>query len=136
MCEIGLYGSHRDVKMDGMLHKSVTKARKEDSDTIRASVKKEMAKPRMAKSARITQRNLYAGRLPEPPVATMPGTVDKTIPSRSRTQPEEAQVGVNGARRQHRDLRIENSLTDEHGDDVKLKEGDHKTPIAKTRKRS
>jgi len=25
--------------------------------------------------------------------------------------------------KQHRDLRIENSLTDEHGDDVKLKKG-------------
>ena len=32
---------------------------------------------------------------------------------------------MDGADAQYRDLRIENSLTDEHGDDVKLKKGAH-----------
>jgi hypothetical protein len=32
---------------------------------------------------------------------------------------------VDGPDRRYRDLRIENVLTDEHGDDVKLKKGAH-----------
>ncbi len=54
----------------------------------------------------------------------MPGTVDKIIPARPPSQPEKAQIAVDGDHR-HRDLRIENMLTDEHGDDVKLKKGAH-----------
>jgi hypothetical protein len=55
----------------------------------------------------------------------MPGTVDKIIPARSPSQPEKAQIAVDGAKCWHRDLRIENMLSDEHGDDVKLKKGAH-----------
>jgi hypothetical protein len=57
------------------------------------------------------------------PSTTIPGTVDKIIPSLHPSQPEETQIGVNKADRLHRDFRIENTLTDEHGDDVKLKKG-------------
>ena len=42
-----------------------------------------------------------------------------------RPQPEKAQTAVEGADRGYRDLRIENSLTDEHGDEVRLKKGAH-----------
>jgi hypothetical protein len=55
----------------------------------------------------------------------MPGTVDKIIPSPRPSQPEKAQIAVDGADQRHRDLRFENILTDEHGDDVKLKKGAH-----------
>ena len=55
----------------------------------------------------------------------MPGIVDKIIPSTRPTQPEKAQIAIHEADRRHRDLRIENTLTDEHGDDVKLKKGAH-----------
>jgi len=88
-------------------------------------VKKEMAQPRMAKSARIMERNLDASRVVERSSTTMPGTVDKIIPSRRRSQPEKAQIGVDKAARRYRNLRIENSLTDENGDEVKLKKGAH-----------
>jgi len=55
----------------------------------------------------------------------MPGTVKKIIlPSRTNL-PEEAQIAVAGAPHPYRDIRIENSLTDEHGDDVRLKKGAH-----------
>ena len=56
---------------------------------------------------------------------TMPGTVDKIIPSPRPSQPEKAQIAVRGADHRNQDLRIENTLTDEHGDDVKLKKGAH-----------
>jgi hypothetical protein len=93
------------------------------ANATRASISKEMAKPRMAKSARIAELNLDTTRIPEQPSVSMPGTVDKIIPSPSLSQPEEAQIAVEGADRQKQDLRIENTLTDEHGDDVKFKKG-------------
>ena len=105
-----------------MLHKKV---RKNPSNATRASVKKEMAKPRMARSARIAELNLDTARIPEQPSTTMPGTVDKIIPSPRPSQPEKAQIAVDGADHRYRDLRIENTLTDEHGDDVRLKKGAH-----------
>ncbi len=80
-----------------MLHKKAKKTVREASDATRASVKKEMARPRMAKSARITQRNLDAGRIAERPSPTMPGTVDKIIPSPRPRQSEQAQTAVDGA---------------------------------------
>ncbi len=84
-----------------------------------------MAKPRMAKSARIAQLNLDAARIPEQPSSTMPGTVHKIIPAPRSTHMEEAQIAFDGANRRHQGLRIENSLTDENGDEVKLKKGAH-----------
>lgn len=79
----------------------------------------------MAKSAGIMRRNLEPSRTPDRPSTTMPGKVAKIILSRSRKQPEKAQVAVDNAAPWYRNLRIENSLTDEHGDEVKLKKGAH-----------
>jgi hypothetical protein len=98
-----------------MRHK---KAKRESLEATRAIVKKEMARPRMAMSARIMERSLNKGRIPEPASTIMPGTVDKI-----RKHPEKAQIGVDRASRWYRSLRIENSLTDENGDEVKLKRG-------------
>jgi hypothetical protein len=103
-----------------MLHK---KSNKESDNAIRASVRKEMAKPRTAKSARITELNLETARIPEEPSITMLGTVDKVIPSLGPSQPEKAQIAVEVTDHRHRDLHIENKPTDEHGDDVKLRKG-------------
>jgi hypothetical protein len=68
------------------------KRKKERGDATRASVKKEMAKPRMARSARIMELILNTTRIPEQPSTTMPGTVDKIIPSPRPSQPEKAQI--------------------------------------------
>jgi hypothetical protein len=114
--------------------------KKELLDATRASVKREMARPRMAKSARIMKRNLDTGRIPERTSTILPGKVAKIIPSRGLKQPEKAQIAVDGAARRYRNLRIENTLTDQNGDEVKLKKGAHveitvaaasKTPTAK-----
>jgi hypothetical protein len=101
------------------------KDEKEPDNSTTAGVRKEMEKPRMARSARIAELNLDTTRIPEQPSVSMPGTVDKIIPSPNPSQPEEAQIAVEGADRQRQDLRIENTLTEEHGDDVKLKKGAH-----------
>jgi hypothetical protein len=91
-------------------------------NTIDTSVLTEMALPRMSKSARIAEQNLDAARIPEQPRTVIPGTVEKLIPSPRPNQPEKAQIAIEGDHG-YRDLRIENSLTDEHGDEVKLKKG-------------
>ena len=101
------------------------KGKKELGKATRASVKKEMTKPRMARSARIAELNLDTARIREQPSATMPGTVDKIIPSPRPSQPEKAQIAVEGADRRHRDLRIENILIDGNGNEVSLKKGAH-----------
>jgi hypothetical protein len=105
-----------------MLH---TNATKEHGNGTGAEVRKEMAKPPMARSARITELNLDTARTPEQPSTTMAGTVEKIIPSSRPSQPETAHIAVDGPDQRYRDLRIENALTDEHGDDVKLKKGAH-----------
>ena len=103
-----------------MLHK---KRKKAPDDATRASVTKEMAKPRMARSARIAELNLDTTRIPEQPSTILSGIVDKIIPSPGPSQPEEAQISLEGADRRSRNLRIENTLADENGDDVRLEKG-------------
>jgi hypothetical protein len=91
-----------------MLHR---KDKKKTDNATQASVKKEMAKPRMARSARIADLNMNPARIRQRPSAIMPGTVDKIIASPDPRQQEKAQIGVDGADRPYRELRIENSLT-------------------------
>jgi hypothetical protein len=89
-----------------MVHK---KGKKELANARRASVTKEIAKPRMARFAKIAELNLDTARIPEPPSTTMPGTLDKIIPSSRPSQPEKAQIAVEGTAHRYRDLRIENT---------------------------
>ena len=84
-----------------------------------------MAKPRMARSARITEQNLDRARIPEQPSTTMLGTVEKIIRPTRPSQSEKAQIAVDGTHHRVCDLRIDSTLTDENGDDVKLKKGAH-----------
>ena len=99
------------------------KSKKAPDDVTRASVTKEMAKPRMTRSARITELNLDTMRIREQPSTILSGIVDKIIPSPRPSQPEKAQISLQGADRRSRNLRIENTLTDENGDDVRLEKG-------------
>jgi uncharacterized membrane protein len=57
------------------------------------------------------------------PSTTLPGTVEKIIKSPSPSEPEKAQIAVEGADHLYRELRIENALTDENGKKVSLKQG-------------
>jgi hypothetical protein len=101
------------------------KTKKQRADATRASVKREMAKPRITRSARIAELKLDAARILEEPSATISGVVDKIIRSPRPSQPEQANIIVDVPDKRYRDLRIENTLIDEHGDDVSLKKGAH-----------
>jgi hypothetical protein len=57
------------------------------------------------------------------PSSTLPGTVEKIIKSPFPMEPEKAQIAVEGADDLYREIRIENSLTDENGNEVALKPG-------------
>jgi hypothetical protein len=100
------------------------KDEKSSSDPMSSKVREDMMKPRMARSARIAELKLDTTRIPEEPSVSMPGTVNKIIAPREN-QPEKAQIGLDGAEQRYRHLRIENTLIDEHGDDVKLRKGGH-----------
>ena len=57
------------------------------------------------------------------PKATRSGTVQKIIKSPVPGVPEKAQILVEGADDLYRELRVENTLTDEKGHEVSLKQG-------------
>ena len=59
----------------------------------------------------------------EKPSATLPGTVEKIIKSPHPSEPEKAQIAVEGADELYKEIRIVNNLTDENGDEVSLKQG-------------
>jgi uncharacterized protein YfaS (alpha-2-macroglobulin family) len=55
--------------------------------------------------------------------ATKPGVVQKLIVSPIPGQPEKAEISIPSAEELYREIRIENTLTDEKGKEVRLKEG-------------
>jgi hypothetical protein len=59
----------------------------------------------------------------EKPSTTLPGTVEKIIKSPDPEAPEKAQITVEGAEELYREVRINNVLKDENGEEVALKKG-------------
>ena len=59
----------------------------------------------------------------EKSATTLPGTVQKIIQSPDPDIPEKAEIAVEGADELYKEIRIENTLTDEKGKEVKLKTG-------------
>jgi hypothetical protein len=49
--------------------------------------------------------------------------VEQIIPSPFPGIPEKAQIAIEGAEDLYQEIRIDNTLTDKHGDKVRLKEG-------------
>jgi len=54
---------------------------------------------------------------------TLPGKVEKIVESPRTGEAEKAQISVEGADTLYREIRIENTLINEHGDEVRLKQG-------------
>jgi hypothetical protein len=59
----------------------------------------------------------------EKPSTTLPGTVEKIIKSPYPTEAEKAQIAIEGADSLYKEIRIENTLTDQNGNKVRLKQG-------------
>ncbi len=62
-------------------------------------------------------------RTKKKPSATRPGIVEKIVKSPFPEEPEKAQIQVDGADHLYRELRVENTLTDNEGHQVSLKKG-------------
>jgi hypothetical protein len=56
------------------------------------------------------------------PSTILRGTVEKIISSRVASEPDKAQIAIQGAEPPYKELRIENTLTD-GGNEVQLKRG-------------
>jgi hypothetical protein len=54
---------------------------------------------------------------------TLPGTVEKIISPRYPIEPEKAEISVEGADLLYKEIRVENRLQDEDGNEVGLKPG-------------
>jgi hypothetical protein len=103
LCEMGPRDFHLDAMMGAC---GITKLTKSATTRYVPASSWEMAKPRMARSATITELNLDTARISEQP-NTMAGTVEKIIPSSRPSQPEKAQIAVDAADPRYRDhLRI------------------------------
>ena len=61
--------------------------------------------------------------MPEKPSVTLPGTVEKIIPSVSAKEPDTVQIGLETPHDLYREVRIENTLTNKSGDKVSLQPG-------------
>jgi len=65
----------------------------------------------------------------EQPSVTLPGVVEKIVKPVHPSEPEKAQIAIEGADDLYREIRIENALTNEDGEKVKLRAG---TPVEVT----
>jgi hypothetical protein len=59
----------------------------------------------------------------ENPSTTLPGTVERIIKPIAPQDTEKAQIAIEGADHLYKEIRIENTLTDENGRHVRLKQG-------------
>ena len=59
----------------------------------------------------------------EKPSTTLPGTVEKIIKPILAGEAEKAQIDIEGAEELYREIRVDNTLKDENGEEVSLKEG-------------
>jgi uncharacterized protein YfaS (alpha-2-macroglobulin family) len=57
------------------------------------------------------------------PNITLPGKVERIIKPQYLNEPEKAEITVEGCDPLYQEIRIENSLTDENGKEVRLKKG-------------
>jgi len=62
-------------------------------------------------------------RAEEKAAVTLSGTVEKIIPAITPNQPEKAQITVEGAEDLYKEIRVDNTLQDESGNEVALKKG-------------
>ena len=59
----------------------------------------------------------------EKPSTTLPGTVEKIIKPIAPSEPVKAQITIEGAEDLYREIRVENTLKNEKGEEVTVKEG-------------
>jgi hypothetical protein len=92
-----------NVKKIELWNKPMKKRKKKRGAEVLARVQKEMALPRMSKSARIAELESGTVRVSQQPRTVIPGTLDKKV--RTPRLRETAQISIEGEPR-YRELRI------------------------------
>ena len=59
----------------------------------------------------------------EKPAITLPAVVEKIVKPFNPSEPEKAQIAIQGADHLYREIRVENTLTNAAGEKVRLKPG-------------
>jgi|HubBroStandDraft_4_1064222.scaffolds.fasta_scaffold190691_1 hypothetical protein len=59
----------------------------------------------------------------EKPAITLPGVVEKIVRPITPSEPEKAQIAIKGADELYREIRVENTLKNAAGEEVRLKPG-------------
>ena len=72
-----------------------------------------------------TSQKEIAGNSEEKPAVTLPATVEKIVLPADPRNPEMAEIHIDGADHLYREIRVENTLKNEAGEEVKLKKGAH-----------
>jgi len=108
-----------------MSHKDNMKKSDNKATLTLASLKREMAMPRIAKSVKMAELKLDLTKISKQPSISMPGTVEKIVPAQNTSEAEKVDISIAEGHQPSQALRIENTLTDEHGDEVRLKRGAH-----------
>jgi hypothetical protein len=67
--------------------------------------------------------DIISGFMSENPATTLPATVEKIIKPLSPQDPEKAQIAIEGADHLYREIRIDNTLINQDGEEVRLKVG-------------
>jgi hypothetical protein len=70
-----------------------------------------------------TNRFKEETRMAEKASTTLPGTVEQIIRSPLPSEPDKAEIALEGADELYKEIRIENTLVDRNGKEVSLKEG-------------
>jgi len=71
----------------------------------------------------MTRKSKSEDQLADKATITLPGTVEKIIPSPTPSQPDKAQISVEGAEHLYKEIRIDNTLHDSAGNPLSLKKG-------------
>jgi hypothetical protein len=108
----------KDVHLVLSVDPVIERLRQQDDERCETS---SAVESKIAQSPLIRQTKIQ--EMPEKPSVTLSGTVDKIIPPRFPLQAETVQISVETPDELYREVRIENMLTDENGDKVRLKVG-------------
>ena len=96
--------------------------REREQDENRLALIREISADYLA-AIQSSHAHIGGERMTEKPSVTLPGKVEKVIEP-VNGEPEKAQIAIEGADPLYRELRIENTLQDPSGHEVRLKEDD------------
>lgn len=94
-----------------------------DQDENRLKLIREVSAEYLATMERLSAK-IERGQMTRKPHVTLPGKVERVI-EEAANEPEKAEISIDGADPLYREIRIQNALKDESGQEINLKENDN-----------